>query len=208
MLLRRSLPLLRLRSGQDIRDRVAFHNTGPSQVPGVVAMSVSDSAGTLDRRVTRVTVVFNVNREARTFAVPALTGSALSLHPIQRLSVDTRTRTATFNAASGAFSIPGRTTSVFWAPRPLVAQVDLLSADVDALVAANALTSAQGSSLKAKLAAARQQFERGRPRQAVPHLQSFLRQVQTLIGRGTLPLEQGYELLRWGQSLIEQAQMA
>jgi pullulanase-type alpha-1,6-glucosidase len=208
LLLRRSLPLLRLPTAQEIRDRVAFHNTGPSQVPGVVAMSVSDSAGTRDRRVTGVTVVFNVNREPRAFTTPGLAGSALKLHPIQRLSVDARTRTSTFDSDTGTFSIPGRTSAVFWAPRPLVAQVDLLVADIDALLAAGSLNAAQGTSLKAKLAAARRQFERDRPRLAVPHLQAFLRQVQTLVGRGTLSSEAGYELLRWAQSLIEQAQLA
>jgi pullulanase-type alpha-1,6-glucosidase len=204
LLLRASLPLLRLRDAADIQARLRFHNTGPAQVPGLIALTLDDDAGTRDRRVTQVAVVFNGNKDARTLAVPALAGRPLTLHPIQALSADAVLRTSTFDAASGAFSVPGRSAAVFWAKRPLVEQFDLLIADVQALVTAGALSHGQATSLIAKLQAARHKVEIGRPRQALPHLAAFERQVGRLLEHGVLMLEQAGELLRHAQSLREQ----
>ena len=51
-----------------------------------------------------------------TFADASLKDLALVLHPIQRDSVDAEVKAATFDPASGAFTVPGRTTPVFVLP--------------------------------------------------------------------------------------------
>ena len=204
LLLRASLPLLRLRDAADVQARLRFHNTGPAQLPGVIAMTLDDLGGTLDRRVTQVAVVFNGNKAARALTVPELAGRPLTLHPIQALSVDPVLRTSSFDSGAGTFTVPGRSAALFWARRPLVEQVDLLIADVQALVASGALSHGQGTSLIAKLEAARHKVALGRPQQAVPHVAAFQRQVGQLLDRGVLTLEQAGELLRQAQSVREQ----
>ena len=41
----------------------------------------------------------------------------LTLHPLQKISVDPVVRASSFNKGLGAFSVPGRTAAVFWANR-------------------------------------------------------------------------------------------
>ncbi|HEX6386730.1 MAG TPA: pullulanase-type alpha-1,6-glucosidase, partial [Anaerolineae bacterium] len=43
--IRRSSPLFRLQTAAAIQERLAFHNTGPEQVPGLIVMSLSDTVG-------------------------------------------------------------------------------------------------------------------------------------------------------------------
>ena len=43
-------------------------------------------------------------------------GQDFRLHPIQASSVDPVVQTAAFDAAAGAFSVPGRTVAVFVLP--------------------------------------------------------------------------------------------
>ncbi|MDY7095724.1 MAG: pullulanase-type alpha-1,6-glucosidase, partial [Acidobacteriota bacterium] len=61
--IRRSSKLFRLRDGQEVKDRVAFHNTGVDQIPGVVVMSVSDPDGDIDRKAAALVVVFNATTD-------------------------------------------------------------------------------------------------------------------------------------------------
>ncbi len=204
LLLRASLPLLRLRSAAEVEARLRFHNTGPTQMPGVIALTLSDADGTLDRRVTQIAVVFNANKDARALGVPALAGQPFTLHPIQALSVDPLLRTSSFDVASGTFAVPGRSAALFWAKRPLVDQLDLLIADVQALQSAGTLSGGQATALIAKLQAARHKVALGRPHQAAPQLTAFQRQVGQLLERGVLTPEAAYELIRQAQSVIEQ----
>jgi len=114
--IRRSTPLFRLRTGDDVKNRVRFYNAGPSQIPGLIVMSVADADGSIDRAHDLLVVVVNANKNAATYANPAFTGKALRLHPIQQISLDALARNATFT--SGSFFVPGRTAAVFWAHRP------------------------------------------------------------------------------------------
>ena len=95
-----------------------FLNNGPGQVPGVVGFEVSDVDGRIDRRWSRIVVVFNAAPAAREAGGPELIGRRLDLHPIQRASGDAVVRAASFNAATGMVSVPGRTTAVFVERRP------------------------------------------------------------------------------------------
>jgi pullulanase len=112
--IRRSSPLFRLQTAVDIQDRLAFHNTGPEQIPGLIVMSLSDTVGeNLDPNYGLLVVLFNAQPEAVTFTEAALTDLPLELHPVLANSVDPIVQTATFNPSTGEFSVPARTTAVF-----------------------------------------------------------------------------------------------
>ncbi len=111
--IRKSTPLFRLETQAEIQQRLAFHNTGPAQIPGLIVMSLSDIDGALDSPYSLVVVLFNANDEAQTFTEAALIGADLELHPVQVNGYDPVVKTATFNPATGAFSVPARTTAVF-----------------------------------------------------------------------------------------------
>ena len=105
--------LFRLRSAQDVIERVKFHNTGPQQVAGVIAMTI-DGRGYKHAKYSKLAVLFNVDKVAREVTVDALKGHKLSIHKVQvKSSADALAKTATFNRAGGTFRIPPRSTVVF-----------------------------------------------------------------------------------------------
>jgi pullulanase-type alpha-1,6-glucosidase len=123
--IRRSTPLLRLRTAADIDARVEFLNTGPEQAPGLIAMVVRDvdvddddgDGGDHDAEHDLVVVLVNAAPGPQALAAPALSGRTLTLHPVHRLSPDLVARAAKFDRTTGTFSIPGRTAVVFWSRR-------------------------------------------------------------------------------------------
>jgi pullulanase len=113
--IRKDSTLFRLRSAQDVIDRLKFHNVGPNQVPGLVVMSID---GANPRRYqgagyARVVVLFNVDKTAKTFAIPELKGRKLALHGIQRRGADETVKASSYERASGSFSVPARSVAVF-----------------------------------------------------------------------------------------------
>lgn len=112
--IRRSSPLFRLRTAEDVQARLAFHNTGAEQVPGLIVMSLSDMEGEdLDPNHSLIVVLFNNAPEARTFTVEALKGMALELHPVQANGGDDLIKTAAFDPATGTFTVPPISAAVF-----------------------------------------------------------------------------------------------
>ena len=112
--LRYSSPLFRLPTAQDVINRVSFFNNGPNQIPGLIVMRLSDMVGAdLDPRAEQFVVLVNANDEAQTFSDAAFVGASLTLHPFQAYGVDPVVKTSSFNAATGAFTVPARTTAVF-----------------------------------------------------------------------------------------------
>ncbi len=112
--IRDSSDLFRLTTAEEVESRVGFHNTGPNQVPGLIVMSISDTVGDdLDDRADAVWSLINANDEAQAFTVGDLAGAEVVLHRIQANSADPIVRTATFDDATGTFTVPGRTTAVF-----------------------------------------------------------------------------------------------
>ncbi|MCB0188822.1 MAG: DUF3372 domain-containing protein, partial [Caldilineaceae bacterium] len=104
----KSSPLFRLQTADDVMQRLAFHNTGPNQIPGVIVMSLSDMVEPdLDADREFIVVVFNANDAAQNISVNATAGMALGLHPLQTGLA------ASFDAAIGTFTVPARTTAVF-----------------------------------------------------------------------------------------------
>jgi pullulanase-type alpha-1,6-glucosidase len=184
--IRRSSPLFRLRTAAEVQSRLAFHNTGPAQVPGVIALSLADDDGVVDRRHALVAVVLNANDEAQTLGVPALAGRPLVLHPLQAASADPVVRTAIFEAATASFRVPGRTAAVFVAARPAADQVALLERDVEALVSSGVLERGSGRALLALLAGTERHLRHGAITAARAELRAFLLRVEALEKTGGL----------------------
>jgi pullulanase len=113
--IRSGSPLFRLTSGQDVIDRVGFHNIGLRQTQGLVVMSIDDGTGLtdLDPAVDAVVVVINGSASEQTAEVN--TASGFELHSIQQDSVDAVVKTASFTGS--AFTVPAYTTAVFVKPQ-------------------------------------------------------------------------------------------
>jgi pullulanase-type alpha-1,6-glucosidase len=104
--------LFRLRTAQDVIDRLKFYNVGPSQVPGLVALSI-DGTRYPGAQYKAVVVVFNVDKIPKTIAIPELKGRKLQLHRIQKNGSDDLVKASYFERNSGTFAIPPRTAAVF-----------------------------------------------------------------------------------------------
>jgi pullulanase-type alpha-1,6-glucosidase len=196
--IRYSSPLFRLNTAAEIQERLAFHNTGPDQLPGLIVMSLSDLVEPdLDRGHELIVVLINANDEAQSIALPELAGLDLVLHLVQFNSVDEVVKTASFETATGTFNVPGRTTAVFeFSPQEMLRS---LIAEVGALVDSGSLNKGQGNALTVKLDNAIKNLDRGKAKTALNNLNAFTNQVQDLIADGVLtPAE--------GQSLIEAAE--
>ena len=112
--IRSGSPLFRLRTAEDVQARLAFHNTGADQVPGLIVMSLSDMEGEdLDPNHTFIVVLFNNAPEARSFTVEALQGMALELHSVQANGGDDLIKSASFDPATGTFTVPRISAAVF-----------------------------------------------------------------------------------------------
>jgi pullulanase-type alpha-1,6-glucosidase len=108
--IRKSSPLFRLRTAEQIQQSVTFLNTGPELIPGLIVMRLTDAAG-LDATYQEIVALFNARPEAATFSDASLAGGRYVLHPVQQNSIDQTTRAAAF--ADDTFTVPGRTTAVF-----------------------------------------------------------------------------------------------
>jgi pullulanase len=117
---RRDTPLFRLRSPDDVLDRVEFHLTGPDAPPGVIVMTLRDDDGLadLDPAVDRLLVVVNASPTRLNFDVPGGAGRIWWVHPTLAAGADADAlRSAAVYPASGRATVPPLTTVVFVAPR-------------------------------------------------------------------------------------------
>lgn len=113
--IRRSSPLFRLRTAEQVIQRVRFLNTGPQQIPGLIVMQLTDDPqARLDPQYDRIFVVFNASPGEAAFTLPADSAmDGLSLHPLLAAGPDPIARQAAFDPATHTFTVPGRTTAVF-----------------------------------------------------------------------------------------------
>jgi pullulanase-type alpha-1,6-glucosidase len=118
--IRRSTPLLRMQTAEDIEQHLTFLNTDPERKSGLIVMVLDDrnDGFLLDQNYDLILFVFNARKDAVEFSDASLTGLNLALHPIQAESIDERTRTASYTAADGTLRVAGRTTAVFVQSRP------------------------------------------------------------------------------------------
>lgn len=109
--IRFSSPLFRLRTADEIIERVTFLNTGVDQIPGVIVMRLSDAVGEeIDPNYSEIIVIFNAGVDDLSFS-DAMLDEVYTLHPIQATSNDPVVREATYT--DGVLSVPARTTAVF-----------------------------------------------------------------------------------------------
>lgn len=108
--IRNSTLLFRLRDAADILNRVSYHNTGSSQVPGMIVQSID---GCVDAALTpeygTVVTVINARPDDQVFEL--FTGQSFELHPVQAASSDV-TLAEAFHDSAG-FHVPARTAAVF-----------------------------------------------------------------------------------------------
>jgi pullulanase/glycogen debranching enzyme len=108
--IRQDSALFRLRTGDEVSKRLRFHNTGPRQSPGLIVMSLDGRVPLRsgDAKYKSVVVLFNVDKVAKTIAVPELAGRKLALHHVLR-----KAGIGDYDSAGGSFTIAPRSTAVF-----------------------------------------------------------------------------------------------
>lgn len=113
--IRKSSPLFRLQTAEEVQARLSFQNVGAEQIPGVIVMTLADDGDLddLDPNYETIVVVFNARPETLSYVYEGAEGQAYELHPILVNSGDAVVQEAAFDAESGTFSVPGRTTAVF-----------------------------------------------------------------------------------------------
>jgi pullulanase/glycogen debranching enzyme len=112
--IRKSTTLLRLRTAEDIKARLSFLNTGSAQEPTVLVGRIN-GAGYPGANFDELVYLINVDKTAKQLTLPALAGRTLELHPVQAAAdaADARAKQASFDRATGGFSVPARTAVVF-----------------------------------------------------------------------------------------------
>ena len=200
--IRKSSGLFRLRTANDVKSRVAFHNTGPAQIPGLVVASISDDYGSIDLRNEMIVTLFNAGDEAVSFGFPAA-DNGFDLHPIQADSVDPIVRGAFYDDQAESFEIPARTAAVFTVERPVAEMIDFLIDQVDALVEDGTLGRGTGWSMKSKLRLVKRSLRRDRLRLANKLMNYFIREVEILVFYDRLPEEDGEPLLESARIILD-----
>ena len=114
MRIRASTRLFHLRTGAEIRQRLAFRNTGSAQVPTVLVAHL-DGRGYAGANFRDVLYFINVDKRAQTLTLPEEAGKAYALHPVHLAAdaADRRAAQAVFDRAAGRFTLPPRTAVVF-----------------------------------------------------------------------------------------------
>lgn len=114
---RKTTPLLRLRSADAVKQRVKFLNVGPTQIPGLVVMSIDGSGAGRevgdDDGMRGVVAVINVGTQPQSYTHAGWVGRRLKLHPALAGGADAVVKASAFNAATGTLSVPARTAAVF-----------------------------------------------------------------------------------------------
>jgi pullulanase-type alpha-1,6-glucosidase len=110
--IRKSSPLFRLQTADEVKSDLTFLNTGPDQIPGLIVMRLSDK-GSIDPVFSEIVVLFNANPDEVTFSDSSLLDKYYTLHPVQQKSVDPVVRTSYYETVNGSFTIPSYTTTVF-----------------------------------------------------------------------------------------------
>jgi pullulanase len=119
MQIRASTRLLRLPDAAAINQRLKFINTGPAQIPTVLA-GVIDGTDLPGAAFKRLAFFINVDIAAHKIAAPNEVGMRYALHPVQHAAIgkDARLADARFDAERAEFSVPARTAVVFVVDAP------------------------------------------------------------------------------------------
>lgn len=115
--IRRSSPLFRLRTKEEIEQRIKFHNMGKNQRDALIVMSIDDTVGeNLDPNYQKIVALFNADKFGHKMTVSELAGKPMKLHPVQANSDDEVVKSAKFKIETGEFQVPPRTAAVFVLP--------------------------------------------------------------------------------------------
>ncbi len=113
--IRASSSLFRMRSADEIKQRLKFFNVGTSQVPTVIAAEL-DGANYDGANFKKIVYVINVDKIERRVNDARFINQVFALHPVQSNANATDRAVATqskFDAKLGAFTVPARSVSVF-----------------------------------------------------------------------------------------------
>ncbi|SFC32359.1 alpha-1,6-glucosidase domain-containing protein [Massilia yuzhufengensis] len=112
--IRASSTLLRMRTTDDIVQRLRFFNTGPQQEATVLAAWL-DGRNYAGAQYAGIGYLVNVDKVEKRITDAALRGKALRLHPVHTApgAADKRAAQALFDSATGSFTVPARTAVVF-----------------------------------------------------------------------------------------------
>jgi len=200
--IRRSSPLFRLQTEWEVSDRLAFHNTGPFQIPGLIVMSLSDDLGSVDPAFEQIITLFNAGSDTVSFTGGEFVGMPLTLHPVQGISNDAIVRASDFDLTTGTFDVAGRTTAVFVLPRDPTAQIDVIIDAIEDLLADGAVNSGQANSLIRKLENVQSRIASGRIEPAINQLNAFVNEVSDFVATGVLSMAQGDALIAAANNVI------
>ncbi|WP_084722430.1 pullulanase-type alpha-1,6-glucosidase [Photobacterium aquae] len=109
--LRQHYPLITLGSGKEVNKRVAFHNTGKDQIPGLIVMSIDNGTATgldVDPAVDGIVVVINASPTAQSVSWPT---------PVIRSARHVTDLAESAVYADGKITVPAWTPVVFELPR-------------------------------------------------------------------------------------------
>ncbi|MCY7315117.1 MAG: pullulanase-type alpha-1,6-glucosidase, partial [Rubrivivax sp.] len=113
--LRQSSSLFRLRSAADVQQRLTLHNTGPDQVPTLMAGHL-DGRGLAGAGFAELLYLVNTDKRSTTLQLPGLLGRPFVLHPVHRApgAADARpAQQSRWDAASGTVTVPARAALVY-----------------------------------------------------------------------------------------------
>ena len=113
--IRASSTLFRLRSADEIKARLSFPNVGLAQNP-VLQAGLLDGHGLQGANFSELLYLVNVDNRPQTLVLPAQKDKAWTLHPVHanKSAADARPRdAASYDAASGRFTVPARTALVY-----------------------------------------------------------------------------------------------
>ena len=113
--IRASTPLFHLASAAEVRERISFPASGPTQEPTVIAELI-EGHGLAGASFDAVLVVLNADKQPHVLDLPALGGRHWRLHPVHLAprAADTRiAQEARVDAAAGRFTLPARSAIVF-----------------------------------------------------------------------------------------------
>ncbi|WP_165855326.1 pullulanase-type alpha-1,6-glucosidase [Marinobacter sp. JSM 1782161] len=104
--IRRDSPLFHLASADQVRARLAFHNTGPDQIPGLIAFSLDDGTAAGDD--------LDPDRDALMVLINAAPGSVTLGTDLTGFTLhDELDGAVTASFSSGDFTLPGLSVAVF-----------------------------------------------------------------------------------------------
>jgi pullulanase/glycogen debranching enzyme len=112
--IRYSSSLLHMHGASDITSRLTFWNTGSSQEATVLVGDLN-GVGYPGAKFKELMYLINVDVQPHTIAIPQRANRAFVLHPVQAAAdaADARAKDASYDAATGSFSVPARTAVVF-----------------------------------------------------------------------------------------------